>query len=117
MSTTGATTEDNLPKPLSAYNLYYRYKRIKIIQAASSSKKITSNTTKKVLSSPPGLEDYSPAARAMIAPDELDGIRECNIRRALEGQLFSKDKRNQVHRKSSHEYGMSFLEVSLIKAS
>ena len=85
-----------------------------MIKAASSRNKIARNTTKKVLSMPPGLEDYSPAERAMFAPDELDGIRECNIRRALDGQLFSKDKSNRAHRKSSVNYKMTFLEVKSI---
>jgi len=105
-------SDRTIPKPLSAYNLYYRYKRNKIIQATGGDKNKTKKDVVELITSTAGLESYPRAVRALIPPDRLDIIRGNNIRLALEGQLFSKDKSNRLHRKSKHAYQMGFVEVS-----
>ena len=116
MSSTASSDTPALPKPPSAYNLFYRYKRSRIIQASNGDKNSSCNMKEAItqlIMCPPGLEEFCQAIssiRAIVPPDRLDTIRGSNIRLALDGQMFSKDRKNRAHRKSALK--MSFAEVS-----
>lgn len=58
----------------------------------------------------PGLEGYPQVIHGVIS----DEVRRTNIRSSLEGQLFSKDTKKRAHRKSSHDYKMTFVEMNKV---
>lgn len=104
----------NKPKPkraLSPYNLFYRFKRAKIIEASSNAN--TKKAVCEIVAALTGLEGYPTNFKSTVAPDQLDEIRRTNIRLILEQQLLAKDTTKRAHRKSSHGF-LSFVEMNSI---
>jgi len=113
-----------LPKPkrpLSGYNLYYRYKRIKILEATShfnddettsindDSKAIV---IKNIIMCLPGLESI-PRHDTMYLPKEsIDELRASKIRLVMSDKLLpNENTRSRLHRKL---HGMGFVEMGTI---
>jgi len=99
-------------RPLSAYNLFYRFKRQKILEAHASG-----NDSKEaiiaILSSLPGLEDYSPSSLvSTLSPGQVSELSKQEIRSALLPNLSPNDTRKRTHRKSHG--AMSFLEMNKV---
>lgn len=109
--TTNATTCIKPGRPLSAYNLFYRYKRAKIIKAEGLDSK---NAVRQLVATSTGLENLSPNEHRLIAPDKLDEVRRTNIWTVLEPQLLAKDTSKRSHRKSGNGFKMSFTEMNSI---
>ena len=113
-----------LPKPkrpLSGYNLYYRYKRIKILEATSNfNDDTTSNNDdsksiviKNIIMCLPGLESI-PRHDTMYLPKEsIDELRASKIRLVMTGDklLPNENTRSRLHRKL---HGMGFVEMGTI---
>ena len=115
---TSNTTSKPVPckprRPLSSYNLFYRYKRVKIIEANLSKlgkRDSTLEDIHKLVNTTPGLENY-PESIEITPEDKLYEIRRTNIRLALKDQLLSRDSKNRRHRKSSHGLSMPFVEMN-----
>ena len=106
--------EDNIipdrPKrPLSAYNLFYRFKRDKLLQAYKSGNDSKEDINQLIMAVP-GLEDYPGVD---MPPEHLKELRRSEIRSVLHGDSLSpKDTRNRSHRKSHG--ALSFLEMNKV---
>ncbi|KAL7460421.1 hypothetical protein ACHAXS_000872 [Conticribra weissflogii] len=94
-------------KPLSAYNLFFQYNRIKLLESTDGKVVAPSDLEP---SSPPGLEGIDPNSPLLSAPD--DDIRRHRmevIEHTLDNSPFSsKEKRS----KKSSQGSMTFLEMS-----
>ena len=106
------------PKPpkraLTAYNLFYKYKRSKILQASNTGNVTDKKGVRSVVCTTPGLENYSMSVRNSMPPDRLDELRRDVIRSALEHELLAKDNKNRRHQKSGKGVKMSFTEMNTL---
>ena len=126
-------------RPLSAYNLFYRYKRMKILKAYNNSntcstgphddddskkKKKKKEDIIKLLERMPGLEDYpniieynnDPTTKEDL-PQYVKDICSTEIHSILQDNLSPNDtQHDRLHRKSSHGCNivLSFTELSKI---
>lgn len=115
-------------RPLSAYNLFWRFKRQKIIKLTSSSSSSTTTCEKlscediiKLIECPPGLEE-SVAANNLNLTDETDEVlnanRRANILMELEGHRMARDTQKRAHRKDTELSGaISFSEMGKLMNS
>ena len=99
-------------RPLSAYNLFYRFKREKMLAAQRDSGGRGGASGRadleRLLRAPPGLEDGD------CADGDATRRREA-IRAALRGNLFPADTAGRVHRKTSHGVGgLGFVDLNQI---
>ncbi len=98
-------------RPLSAYNLFYRHKREKVITLPTdnSSKQAVVN----LITAPPGLEDYSSATLQQMSPAEVLELQRTNIRSSMAHNLKPRDNRKRSHHKNSNAFNgsMTFLEL------
>ena len=109
------TRNSKRPKqPLSGYNLFYRYKRQKLIEASSRNQALdTEDDIRHLVATPAGAE-FSHLIGLANAPTEiLNEVRRSNIRQAMKHQLRSKSTAKRAHRKS-HEFKISFGESFII---
>jgi len=104
-------------RPLSGYNLFYRYKRIKVLEATvhpnnrNDDDDNNSTIIHDVLTATAGLEDKHSNSRAgdTLPSASMDELRVANIRATMEGKLFpNENARNRLHRKV---HGMGFVEM------
>mmetsp|Transcript_38220 Transcript_38220/g.85972 ORF Transcript_38220/g.85972 Transcript_38220/m.85972 type:complete len:412 (-) Transcript_38220:88-1323(-) len=104
---------DRPKRPLSAYNLFYRFKR-QVVMDAIASGKTDKDAIVKVATSPAGAEAISDEAMVNTDPDELKKIREKAIREILEGNLGPRDTRDRSHRKNDKAINgqVSFVELA-----
>lgn len=100
-------------RPLSAYNLFYRFKRSKLIEAhqRGASGRVD---TERLLRAPPGLEDRGNDDAATTAPTTTTARRRAAIREALIGNLFPADTEGRAHRKRSHGVGLGFVDLNRV---
>ena len=65
-----ATKDDNRPKrPLSSYNLFYRFKRLKLLEAYDRGE-TSKESTRRLIAATPGLESYPFLQEAMKGIEE-----------------------------------------------
>eukprot|EP00581_Thalassiosira_minuscula_P032732 CAMPEP_0183784910 /NCGR_PEP_ID=MMETSP0739-20130205/66231_1 /TAXON_ID=385413 /ORGANISM="Thalassiosira miniscula, Strain CCMP1093" /LENGTH=556 /DNA_ID=CAMNT_0026028901 /DNA_START=69 /DNA_END=1739 /DNA_ORIENTATION=- len=95
-------------RPLSAYNLYYRYKRSKILEAIEGGDGSPDAITRLILADP-GLESY-PSIGDTMSPKHVQWLRRTEIRSALLQNLSPKETRSRTHLKAHG--GMSFVTMS-----
>ena len=103
-------------RPLSSYNLFYRFKREKIIELGNTSKAAITS----MINAPPGLEDCYTAPPPNATSDEINTLRKHNIRKDMEHNLSPRETSTRRHRKNTSAIngGMSFLELGkLMNAS
>mmetsp|Transcript_26682 Transcript_26682/g.57378 ORF Transcript_26682/g.57378 Transcript_26682/m.57378 type:complete len:343 (-) Transcript_26682:138-1166(-) len=98
-------------RPLSAYNLFYRFKRSKIL-AAHENGDDSKETSNRLIMAMPGLEDFPSMDIAIYSNEDVQDLRRTKIRLALLDNLTPKDYSKRNHRKSHG--AMSFLEMNKI---
>jgi hypothetical protein len=111
--------KDKPRRPLSAYNLFFRFKRQKILEACKDGE-IDRDTVESVVKSIPGLENVSDDAVMVLPEAELEKFRSDRIRAELEDKLTPKEAEEmkaRSHRKTDVKHGLSFLEMTKIISS
>ncbi len=114
-----AADKDKPRRPLSAYNLFFRFKRQKILEACKEDH-IDRETVERIVNSTPGLENVSHDAVPDLDEDELEKFRSDRIRADLEDKLTPKEAdevKARSHRKTQFKHGLSFLEMTKIISS
>ena len=106
-SSASTTSTAAKPKrPLSAYNLFYRYKRVKILESKENGDD-SKETLHRLISATPGLEGYP---TTLMLPENEKELRRNVIRSALLNKLTPQDNTKRPHRKS---FGaISFVEMN-----
>ena len=107
-----ASAVDALPKPkrpLSSFNMFYRFKRQKVIELGKASK----DDITALVEAAPGLENCYPPAPQDASPQDINQLRKQNIRKDMENNLEPRDTKSRRHRKNQNAMngGMSFLEL------
>lgn len=121
-------TVEELPprpkRPLSAYNLFYRYKRGKIVKLPRSNDDNTyKEAVTKLIMALPGLEDYhsindSTSDLSTDSMKDVNDLRRSDIRKALMNNLSADDTPSKrSHRKSGKGSALSFLEMNKMMCS
>ena len=112
-------------RPLSAFNLFYRYKRQKVI-ALNDATNNNKETITNLVNASPGMEDYACGRTATttlpkgMSLEEVNKLRRLNIRKEMEGNLKPRDSRTRSHRtdKNAMNGSISFVELGkLMNAS
>jgi len=106
-------------RPLSAFNLFYRFKRQKVLKAlAAGADASDKDTICELITAVPGLEHYLPTTSAskIASPDVLEPLRRNTIRKELEQNLEPRDTKTRAHRKNKGAMNgsMSFVEMGKI---
>ena len=99
-------------RPLSAYNLFYRFKRDKILEAFKNGGEDSKEVIDHLIMAVPGLEDVPSSIVATMTPEQVQELRRSEIRSALQESLTPKDTRNRRHRKSHG--ALNFLEMNKV---
>jgi hypothetical protein len=99
-------------RPLSAYNLFYRFKRQKMIDGIAMGKTDRTSIT-LLIEAAPGLEFYPPGATEGAPPDLVWDLRRRNIRHVMNHNLLPRDTRDRSHRKNRDAMNgaVGFLEL------
>ena len=103
--------EQRPKRPLSAYNLFYRFKRNRILEAHKSGED-SEEAVNRLILAVPGLEDQHASIVDGMSPEDVQELRRAEILSALQENLSPKDNRNRSHRKSHG--ALSFLEMNKI---
>ena len=108
-------------RPLSGYNLFYRYKRVKVLEAVANFDDSNTDTDesaiiRSIITCLPGLEDHtiSSSEQEEFSSDDdaLNSIRGSIIRDVMKGRIFpNENARFRLHRKV---HGMGFVEMGAI---
>ena len=105
-------------RPLSSYNLFYRFKRQHIIELDKGSKK---DDIIALVAIQPGLENTYPnipTTDTNTSVDEINELRKTNIRNDMINNLCPRETSTRRHRKSNAMNGeMSFLELGKLMNS
>ncbi|KAL7530718.1 hypothetical protein ACHAXR_003641, partial [Thalassiosira sp. AJA248-18] len=104
-------------RPLSAFNLYYRYKRLAMLEAINNGGDISgaNESIHQLINSMPGLEGCSSSDIVhldTLSDDQVKEIRRTKIRSALQHNIYAKETSKRSHRKSHG--AMSFIEMNKI---
>ena len=107
-------------RPLSAYNLFYRFKRGKIIKLQphhGNGSDTHKEIVRQIVMAAPGLEEYPTIGNigTLSSDDAMKELRRDIIRSALVDNLSPKDNSKRSHRKTHG--AMSFLEMNKIMCS
>eukprot|EP00956_Cyclotella_meneghiniana_P035080 scaffold111178_cov50-Cyclotella_meneghiniana.AAC.1 len=84
-------------RPLTPYNLFFRFHRIKIIQASSSGINDRASIL-KLMNAKPGLEDTSAVELERMNPSEMHAISRGIVRQEMQDKLLPFDGKRS-HRK------------------
>eukprot|EP00581_Thalassiosira_minuscula_P009817 CAMPEP_0183702496 /NCGR_PEP_ID=MMETSP0737-20130205/577_1 /TAXON_ID=385413 /ORGANISM="Thalassiosira miniscula, Strain CCMP1093" /LENGTH=387 /DNA_ID=CAMNT_0025929111 /DNA_START=161 /DNA_END=1327 /DNA_ORIENTATION=+ len=105
-------------RPLSAFNLFYRFKRQKVLDAITLGK-ADKEAICSLVDAPPGLEDYPDHAAEDASPSAVKDLRRRNIRKDLEHNLMPRDTKSRAHRtnQSAMNGVVSFLELGEIMSA
>ena len=82
-----ATQPKKPRQPLSSFNLFYRFKRQKVISLANPDKA----TIISLVEAPPGLEHVSQAAISQTPNNVMNDLRRASIRKDMENNLLPRD--------------------------
>jgi hypothetical protein len=110
MKTQSKPSPKKSKRPLTAYNLFYRFKRAKILQACSVGA-MDRNSTRELIAAAPGLEDLTPPQLRAIRPKDAYAISRGVIREELQGNLLPFEGKRS-HRKTHG--AMSFIEMNRV---
>ena len=118
-STIGTTTPPlTKPKrPLSSYNLFYRFKRQHIIELQSNN--ANKDQIMQLIDQSPGLEDVYSVPKD-VTPDEINEIRKANIVNDMKDNLSPRETAKRRHRKNKNAMNgeVGFIELGkLMNAS
>ena len=96
-------------RPLSSYNLFYRFKREKIIELGN----VKRDDITKIVQASPGQEECYPPAPHDASQEEINELRKRNIRNDMESNLSPRETSTRRHRKNTSAIngGMGFLEL------
>lgn len=106
-------------RPLSSFNLFYRYKRAVILEMTSGIS-TTKEDVLKILSATVGLEDADDAVLQQSSQqqqpppgptNEINIRRRNKVRDALKGKILPQNNGRRRHRKSANSLGISFSEL------
>jgi len=106
-------------RPLSAFNLFYRFKRQMVLHAISHSNADKGVIT-RLVNALPGLEHHHGSTIPPLVLCTMNDMRRNSIRTALEKHLLPRDTRDRAHRtnQGAMNGAMSFLELGkLMNAS
>ena len=106
---------DKPTRPLSAYNLYYTYRRQKMIEAfANVANPVTQDDVCAISITPAGLENEKVDDTKTMSPDKLNALRRKNIRQELEPQLqvLSLRWRHTAYKQGSLRGVISFVDLA-----
>ena len=98
-------------KPLSAYNLFFQYHRIKLLQLSSAQAPAPAASADVDSSSLPGLENVDSNSSLLSATEqEIRRHRKQTIERTLDDSPFNAKDKQRSHKKTHGS--MTFLEMS-----
>ena len=105
-----------LKRPLSAFNLFYRFKRQKVIALQQSNQDANKDDITNLVKAAPGLEDYAQGLATLpqdASPEEVYHLRRANIHKEMENNLAPRDTRTRSHRTNQNGINgsMSFVEL------
>ncbi|KAL9187205.1 hypothetical protein ACHAXT_010925 [Thalassiosira profunda] len=103
---------DRPKHPLTAFNLFYRFKRQQVLDASTSGQP-TKEDVEALVARPPGLEGADDAETENLSDEQLQELRRANIRAALEDNLAPRDTRDRRHRQTTAGVSgpLSFVEL------
>jgi len=109
----GEITKSKPKRPLSAFNLFYRFKRQKVVEALAVRPNAGKDALSSLITAPAGLEYYSPREQEIITPQMLSFLRRETIRKDLKHNLEPKNTKARVHRRdeSAINGALSFVEL------
>jgi hypothetical protein len=97
-------------RPLTPYNIFYRFKRAKIIQAISTpSRTVDKAAILKLVRAIPGLEDMSSSELNLLHPQDIFHTSRDIVRREMKDNLLPFEGK-RVHRKT-HPGMIEFIEM------
>ena len=101
---------------LSAFNLFYRFKRQKVIALQQSNQDANKDDITNLVQAAPGLEDYARGGATLpqdVSPEEVYNLRRANIHKEMEHNLAPRDTRTRSHRTDQNGINgsMSFVEL------
>lgn len=117
-ATSNITLGSKPKRPLSAFNLYYRFKRQKVLDALTTSKCDKESIT-RLVGAAPGLENSSSPNATGGGSQMMNDLRRRNIRNDLEDNLLPRETRDRPHRTNSSAMNgaISFLELGKLMNS
>lgn len=103
-------------RPLSAFNLFYRFKRLKVVEARSATTAVDKDKMRDLVMAAPGMEHYPAGAPSGISPDVFNAHRCDTIRTEMKMNLDPRDTKDRAHRKNEGAMNgaMSFVEMGKV---
>ena len=110
-------------RPLSGYNLFYRYKRIKVMELTTYLNSVVGKHTsfkmdeatliRNIIMCVPGLENTTDTELSSLSQTEINNLRSSKICSVMtDDKLFpNENRRDRVHKRS---HGLGFVEMCSI---